>query len=290
MYDHDRISIMPTRVLPLFILLLLISCGIQSHKSIKVYDFGPKGRHQSALNRQLREISGITVTERGRLLAHDDEKGIIYGIDAMTGSILSRFRLGRTMVIEDFEDIAAVGEHLYLVTSDGRLFFFREGSDEDRVEYNVIRTSLTRTNNVEGLCYDRDAKALLLACKDSPGRGFPGKRAVYSYSLVTQRIDPVPRLLIDEKALRGQFAGKVFKPSAIARHPLRFTYFILSSEGRSLLELDGTGRVLGLQRLNPKIHPQPEGLTFLPNGDMLICDEGKKSGKLTVYFYREENK
>jgi uncharacterized protein YjiK len=275
-------------ILLLSFLLLLSSCGSRVQKNIRGYDFSPKGCTQTKLGDQLREISGITLTDQGHLLAHDDEKGVIYRIDAMTGSILSSFHLGRTTVTEDFEDIAAVGENIYLVSSDGRLFFFREGGDDGRVEYNVIFTSLSRANNVEGLYYDRDANALLLACKDSPGRGFPGKRAVYSYSLTTQRINPIPRFLITEKALHRLIAGKVFKPSAIARHPIRFTYFILSFDGRSLLELGADGRILGLQRLDPRLHSQPEALTFLPNGDMLICDEGRRAGTMTRYFYQSE--
>ncbi|MFZ1729315.1 MAG: hypothetical protein WBQ23_10855 [Bacteroidota bacterium] len=270
--------------------MLLFSCGSRAQKPITVFDFGPAGFHQSKLTHELREVSGLTVTDAGHLLAHDDEKGVIYRIDPMNGKLLSRFHLGRTNVHEDFEDIAAVGEYLYLVTSDGRLFYFREGGNDERVDYNVLATSLSRKNNVEGLAYDRDANALLLACKDSPGPGFPGKRAVYSFYLTAQRFDPIPRFLIEEKSLKGYIEGKHFKPSAIARHPLRFTWFILASDGRSLVELDGAGRILGLQRLDPVRHPQPEGLAFLPNGDMLISDEEKKVGTLTVYFYREEKR
>ncbi|MBE0644288.1 MAG: SdiA-regulated domain-containing protein [Bacteroidetes bacterium] len=271
----------------IFMILLLPACDTEAQGTISGYDFGKNGRHQVELNRLLREISGLTVTPHGHLLAHDDEKGVIYRIDAMTGSILSRFKLGRTTITEDFEDIASAGEMLYLVTSDGRLYVSREGNDGGRVEYNVLNTPLTRSNNVEGLCYDPESGALLMACKDSPGRGFSGKRTVYSYYPVPQRMDPSPRFVLDEKQLRPSIHGKQFKPSAIARHPLRKTFFILASDGCSLVEVDANGNLRGIQRLDRKLHPQPEGLTFLANGDMLISDEGTKHGTLTRYFYNK---
>lgn len=274
---------------PLILLFFLLpACDSAAQGDISGYDFGKSGRHQVELNRMLREISGLTVTPRGHLLAHDDEKGVIYRLDAMTGSILSRFKLGRTTVTEDFEDIASAGEMLYLVTSDGRLFVFREGKDGGRVEYNILNTPLTRSNDVEGLCFDPESNALLMACKGSPGRGYSGKRTVYSYYPLAQRMDARPRFILDEKQLSPSIRGRRFKPSAIARHPLRKTFFILASEGCSLVEVDANGNLRGVQPLDPKLHPQPEGLAFLSNGDMIISDEGKKHGTLTRYFYRKQ--
>ncbi len=267
--------------------LLLPACDSAAQNDISGYDFGRKGHHQVELNRLLREISGLTVTPGGHLLAHDDEKGVVYRLDAMTGSILSRFKLGRTTVTEDFEDIAAAGDLLYLLTSDGRLYVFREGADGGRVEYNILNTPLGRNNDVEGLCLDPATGNLLMACKGSPGRGYSGKRAVYAFHPAAGRMDMHPRFLLDEKRLRPFIHGRSFKPSAIAWHPLRKTFFILASVGCSLVEVDANGNFRGARRLDPALHPQPEGLAFLPNGDMLISDEGKKHGTLTRYFYSE---
>ncbi|MDX9758384.1 MAG: SdiA-regulated domain-containing protein [Bacteroidota bacterium] len=264
---------------------MLSATDAAAQRTITGYDFSATGAHQVRLGRMLREISGLTVNARGQLLAHDDEKGVVYRIDAMTGSRLARFRLGRTTVTEDFEDIAAMGDTLILVTSDGRFFLFPEGRDGDRVEYRVVVTPLTATNDVEGLCYDPASGTLLLACKGSPGRGYTDKRAVYSYSLAERRLHTPPRFLVDETALRGKIAGKTFRPSAIAVHPIRHTYFILAARGRGIVELDQRGRVLAVQELDASRHPQPEGLTFMPNGDMIIADEGKKEGLLTRYAY-----
>jgi uncharacterized protein YjiK len=240
------------------------------------------------MGRMLREVSGITTNKRGQLLAHDDERGVVYRVDAMTGNITARFKLGRTTVNEDFEDIAVAGDTLVLVTSDGKLFLFHEGRDGDRVEYRMLVTPLTSTNDIEGMCLDPVTGRLLLACKGSPGRGYPGKKAVYSYSLAEQRMDEKPRFLLDEKLLLKKAAGRDFKPSAIAWHPVQKTFFILASAGRSIVEIDAHGKILAQVSLDKKTHPQPEGLTFLANGDMVVADEGRKEGLLTRYFYRRK--
>lgn len=277
---------MGMRCFLLVITFILASGGVSAQGDIVGYDFSAKGRHQSKLGRMLREVSGIAFNARGQLLAHDDEKGVVYRVDAMTGSILSRFRLGRTTVTEDFEDIAVAGDTIVLATSDGRLFLFHEGRDGERVEYRVLVTPLTRTNDVEGLCLDPVTGTLLLACKESPGRGYSGKKAVYSYSLSERRMETKPRFLLDENTLLKKAAGRNFKPSAVAWHPLRKTFFLLASEGRSIVEIDARGKILAQHELEKKLHPQPEGLAFHANGDMMIADEGKKDGLLTRYFYR----
>ena len=279
---------MGKRCLFLVLTFMLAADGVSAQGDIVGYDFSAKGRHQSKLGRMLREVSGITINARGQLLAHDDEKGVIYRVDAMTGSILSRFRLGRTTVTEDFEDIAVAGDTIVLATSDGRLFLFHEGRDGERVEYRVLVTPLTRTNDVEGMCLDPVTGTLLLACKESPGRGYSGKKAVYSYSLSERRLDTRPRFLLDEKTLLKKAAGRNFKPSAIAWHPVQKTFFILASAGRSIVEIDAGADILAQVSLDKKTHPQPEGLTFLANGDMIVADEGRKEGLLTRYFYRRK--
>lgn len=273
--------------IPVLVIALFVSgCEAVAQNGIKGYDFSKEGRHRAKLGSLLREVSGLAVNARGQLLAHDDEKGVVYRVDAMTGSILGRFRLGRSTVREDFEDIAVAGDTLVLVTSDGQLYLFHEGRDGDRVAYRVLTTPLTRANDVEGLCLDPATGRLLIACKGSPGRGYSGKRAVYSYSLAAQRLDARPRFLLDEKHLARKGKGKEFRPSAIAWHPLRRTFFVLASVGSGIAEIDVNGRLLAFARLDRDVHPQPEGLAFLANGDMVIADEGKHEGQLTRYFYR----
>ena len=61
--------------------LVVTAAEAMAQREIAGYDFSAKGAHQVRLGRMLREISGLTVNRRGQLLAHDDEKGVIYRID-----------------------------------------------------------------------------------------------------------------------------------------------------------------------------------------------------------------
>ena len=238
---------------------------------------------QVALSKKLKEISGLAADERGRLFAHDDESGIIYQLDPATGKVVKSFRLGRSLVTEDFEGIAIVGDRFFMVTSSGDLFEFPEGPDEGRVEYRVYKTFLSRDNDVEGLCYDPVTGTLLLAYKADPGPGLKKARAVYAFSLEERELLRTPRFVLKRKDIERQTRGGTFEPSAIERHPGTGNFFLLAAQGESLLEISPKGRIISQKKLGRKRHSQTEGLTFLPNGDMLISDEGATRGMLTRY-------
>ncbi len=258
------------------------ACDAQHKRTPGGYDL-EAAPHAVKLGKNLKEISGLASDAQGRLFAHNDERGVVYQLDPMTGSVLSWFVLGRTMVHEDFEGLAIAGSYFYLVTSSGDLYQFREGAEGGRVEYRVSRTPLDRDNDVEGLCYDPQTQALLLACKGDAGKGYKGKRAVYSFDLKKERLGRTPRFLLDEDDLRGILRGKEFRPSAIERHPDTGHFFILASQGDAIIELSPSGEVLAGRRLAQGRHAQPEGLTFLFDGTMVISDEGKKHGALSLY-------
>ncbi|MBN1447165.1 MAG: hypothetical protein JXA28_04485, partial [Bacteroidetes bacterium] len=172
--------------------LPLHGCEAQSESALRRYDL-EKRFHRVDLSGRLREISGLAVNADGQLFAHDDERGVVYRLDPMTGSVLSSFLLGRTMVTEDFEGIAVSKHRMYMVTSSGTVYEFREAGEGKRVEYRTHRTPLNRTNDVEGLCYDPEKNTLLLACKGDAGKGRKGRRAVYDFSLKTKKLLSEPR-------------------------------------------------------------------------------------------------
>jgi uncharacterized protein YjiK len=140
---------------------------------------------------------------------------------------------------------------------------------------------LSESNDVEGLEYDRDSNALLLACKGYPGKNLAGNKTVYAFSLDTYRLTPVPRMIISLKDVSG---GKSFNPSGIARHPVSGTYFIVSADAGAIIETDGNGAVLAQRTLPKSINRQPEGIAFAPDTSLIICNDGQgKTSTLTVY-------
>ncbi|MGD9900410.1 MAG: SdiA-regulated domain-containing protein [Calditrichaceae bacterium] len=234
-------------------------------------------------NPELREISGLASSEDGRLFCHNDEKGIVYEINPADGKIVKKFFPGKKIIKADFEGLAIVDDWFYMVTSSGKIFEFREGQDGAFVDYSVYDTGLPAKCDVEGLCYDPETDCLLLACKGYPGKGYEGSKAVYSFSVKTKSLVKEPRFLLQEKLLKKMTGITNFHPSGIERNPVTGTFLIISARGKSIVEISRDGEILGHADLDKKIHEQPEGITFSSDLDIIISDEGKKTGKLSVY-------
>ena len=285
----------------ILIFLGLFRPSMAEESMLSRYDLDNPESHLE-LEGELKEISGITVTGENRLFAHDDEKGTVYQLDMKSGKIIKRFSIfekrwfGEDLVIEDFEDIAVAGKRFYMVTSSGVVYGFSEGTDGAKVEAVRHETFLNDLFDVEGLCYDPSSDALLLACKEYPAEVslrqllFNKKKSglkmkpVYSFSLRNKVLDKTPRFLIDGKSLKKKSSEKKFKPSAIARHPQSGTFFVLASKGKLLVEIGVGGNVVDVVRLPKKDHPQPEGLAFTSDSEMLICNEGV-AGRASLLRY-----
>ncbi|MBX2990666.1 MAG: SdiA-regulated domain-containing protein [Bacteroidetes bacterium] len=244
------------------------------------YDLSDKKPRQFVLPNKLAEASGLAMTDDGRLFCHDDERAVVYQIDYSNGAVVKQFSLGRFGVRGDFEDIAVVGRLFYLVESNGTIYEFPEAGNGQTVEFRTYTTPLTTKNDVEGLEYDPETHSLLLACKEFPGKGYEGHRAVYSFSLKTKQLLPAPRFLIPLKNIRG----KEFKPSGIARHPKTGTFFIIAARGSTIIEISKEGKILSQQPINRKVNTHPEGIAFAPDLTLILCNDGQgKRGTLILY-------
>ena len=62
--------------------------------------------------------------------------------------------------------------------------------------------------------------------------------------------------------------------SSVAVHPFTGDICVLSAGDRVLASFNTSGAVTGYALLDPKLFRQPEGITFMASGDMLIANEG----------------
>jgi len=273
--------------------LLSGSSGVGFAQGLDIYGLASKPASSVTLPSPLREISGISVSPGGRIFAHNDERGLIFEVDPGDGRIGKQFAVGARTLRGDFEDICVVGDTLYLVRSDGRLYQFPEGRDRENVPAVSFGTPLNRSNNVEGLCYDPATGSLLLACKESPwiggrppagnGAGTGRTRAVYAFDLKTKKLRGEARFLIDVEDLKEKSGVKNFRPSGIARHPVTGNFFVISGPGNSIIELSPRGKLLSVDHLSKRYNEQPEGIAFDAKGNLLIANEGKRKGSIVVY-------
>ena len=254
---------------------------------IRGYDFsaGKKSVQIVELPKKLSEASGLAFTHDGRLLAHNDESAIIFEIDYRTGSEVKRFYVGRPRLTGDFEGIAVKQDTVFLVSSNGVLYRFSEGKKDAYVSYDFFRTSLSARQDVEGLAYDPDTDCLLLACKGDPGAGLDkNTKAVYAFSLKTYKLDPKPRFLLSVETIIASTGAKEFNPSAIERHATSGNFFVLAYNGFAIVEIDPSGKIIGISDVKKSVNKQPEGLAITADGTIIIANEGqKKRGKLAIY-------
>lgn len=238
------------------------------------------------LPKQWREISGLARLDTSRLLAHDDERGVVFEIDYRTEAIVKAFALsdGQSPVTDDFEGIAAAEGRLYLVSSAGRLYEFSEGADQQTVLYTLYATGIGRNHEIEGLSYDPDQRALLLISKNARNPQFADHIALYRWSLDTKQLVAAGPLLIPVAALAQRIGSKKFQPSGIERHPLSGNYFVVAARQCAVAEITPQGQVLAVAKLAAERHPQAEGIAFMADYALVLSDEGAgKRAAVTVY-------
>jgi uncharacterized protein YjiK len=258
-------------------------------RALPHYDLKGVGTRRFRLPSELAEISGLAFTPDGRLLAHGDERGVIWQIDPATGVPANRFGFGShgRVLHGDFEDIQVVGRRVFLVTSEGQIFEASEPSDEVVVDAIPRSAGLAGACEVEGLAWDPATKSLLVLCKHAWTKKWRGSVVVLAVSIESWRFEPQPRMLIPESALERVTGEKQFHGSAIVRHPRTGSYLLIAGPQHAYAEVTPTGDVVGGGRLPSELHRQAEGIAIGPDLTLYISDEAAgKHATLTAYAYR----
>lgn len=239
---------------------------------------------QWKLPAKLREVSGL-VAHEGRLYAHGDEEAIVYQLDYEAGRLVKAFALGKPTLRGDFEGIAIVDERFYLVTSAGTLYEFAEGANGERVSYARHETGLGARCEVEGLAYDAANRDLLLACKQPRSRALRGRIAVFAWSVDHAELAPARHLVLPRKSVTKRLRADDFNPSGVEVDAASGNLLLIAARQRGIAEVARDGRVVSAQRLpRASLHRQAEGIAVLPDGRLVIADEGgSKRARLALY-------
>lgn len=252
--------------------------------------FAPEPIAQWALPKKLREISGLALTPDGRVMGHDDERALIHQIDVTSGASAKRFAVGEPMMLGDFEGLAidAAGD-FYLAASDGRLLRFREGADRQMVAYEDLDLGLGAMGEVEGLAFHEGQGLLIVACKQLYPPELQGTFTLFAWSprepLAPARI----WLSVAAAPLADAVGARSLHPSSLEIDPFSGRLIVLAARENALLELDQSGELLAARWLG-RLHRQAEGATLLPDGSLVIGDEGGHAqGTLTRYARTHED-
>ena len=249
----------------------------------------------AALPPRLAEVSGVTALSGAEVACIQDEEGVVFVYDLAQRRTVRQIPFGPR---GDYEGIASADTRLFVLRSDGVLFELQDLSSTPPVRAHVLRLP---TADNEGLCLDAPRRRLLIAAKTRLGKGkaFKDTRVIFAYGLDAAALEPEPAMIVSVDAIRdfaerqgrrrvapgGKPRALRFMPSAIAMHPTTFEVFVLSAVDQALATFDANGRVTGFAGLDPALFPQPEGLTFLGNGDLVITSEAA-GGRPTIALFK----
>ncbi|WP_040396164.1 hypothetical protein [Cesiribacter andamanensis] len=245
----------------------------------------------------LRELSGMQSLGQQQLACIQDEEGIIYLFDLQKGEVVQEVPWGEP---GDYEGVAGSREELWVLKSDGTLYQLRKLWTGEAPQVREFQTPLTQACDAEGLSLLPNAQALLIACKE----GAAGERRIWRFSTDSLQLDPVPYLQLEHAEMEEEFIeteldrvslslqkflsvrgeSGVFVPSGLAIHPLTGDLFILSAASKILVVVDKTGKLSYIQELPSAIFLQPESITFLPDGTLLIGNEGGAAESTILLF------
>lgn len=236
------------------------------------------------LPKGLSEISGVAPASDHSVFAHNDEYGIVYEIDIGSGKVMKAFALGKPTVKADFEDIVARGGNVYLLTSDGRIYEAHAGEHRKRVLYNVYDTGVGERCETEGLAIGPGEGEFLILCKIARDPSLKERLVVFAWNLRDRAPAATPWLNVPLDGIIAELDQANFHPSAFVWRRETQTLLIASAKSRTLIEVDARGRLVSRVKLEKKRHAQPEALTLMPDGRLVIGDEGARGyGKISVY-------
>jgi len=246
--------------------------------------FAAEPNRQWALPDTLREVSGLAVSPDGRLFGHNDEIGIIYEIDFDSERVVKTFALGAGEITGDFEGLTITPDgDFWLTDSRGRLLRFREGAAEARVDVQEFDTGIGQRCEVEGIAYQASDENLLLACKRMRGREVRGAaQRILAWPIGGSEAREWGQ--VDANVLRA--AGiRSFQPSGLEFDQRSGRLIVISANDGAIAEFSPDGAMVAVRALSRR-HRQTEGVAILPDGSLILADEGGNGQALISRYSR----
>lgn len=225
----------------------------------------------------LREVSGLTVSADGELLAIADEVGVVFGID-FAGVKVSRYAsFGDPPERDDFEGLAVRDGRLYALTSTGRIY----RQSESAAGYERLKSGLRKDCEFEGLAADPQSSQLWLLCKHTLRKRYRGDLVIFAWDTLSGETLEGPVVQRDYDKLGFK---KSISPSGLSFNADGSEITIIAARERAFLVIDRNGQVLRRGRLPAgKAHAQAEGIAVV-GAAVYIADEGV-NGKATLTLY-----
>ena len=229
---------------------------------------------------KLKEISGLTLTDDGRLLGHGDSRGNVFEVDYRRGVLVKEFALIKDehAVKADFEGITVANGSVVLLSSDGQIYQFKEGADGENVQFTLADPGLKAVCEFEGVAFDKAINSLLLACKHVHDKSLKDSLVIFRWKLEGDSAKRLSRLTVPLALAIGDNKWDGLHPSDITLDPFNGNYVLISSWERALVEITPAGKVV-FSRSIPGKHDQAEGIAITKDSLLIISDEAGKVEK-----------
>ena len=246
------------------------------------YDLS-KPDDKMVLGKHLHEISGMAwIPGSEMILAENDEKGDIYQVDFKNKK--DDFKKIKFGGHGDYEDIVHTDDADYLLVSTGSIVqvMVKDSAVTGTKEYELNKKG---TNEYETIYLDKADNSIIMLCKKCSHEK-ETSRSAFRFDLATKKFSDEPAYTIDIGAIQKMLNDNnaEFKPSAAAINPITGKLFVVASVGKLLVITDKKGNVEQVLKLDPNLFNQPEGITFAPNGDLYISNEGGEGDATILKF------
>jgi hypothetical protein len=223
---------------------------------------------------ELKQISAIDYIARHKMACVQDEVGAIFIFNLDSSGIEKQIPFGPP---GNYKGLVIVKTDAYVACADGRIIEIKNYRSEKR-EVIEHGTHLTIEEEVNGLCYDRRNKRLLVTIKGKED-GDQNYKGIYSFSITDKRMMVKPAIKIDLRSrvfsnLQPRNMQTVFQPSDIDINPITGLLYIVDGTRVQLLRMRMNETIKDLTELDKEKFIQPEGITFTPSGELFIASKG----------------
>ena len=282
---------MPSLSVALIALTLFNSCDISKKKKFadsESYDLSaPK---VVKLPEILDEISGIAYYAKDTsVFAIIDEDGILFKIPIKYPAGFRQWKFDKK---RDFEELVLVDSTFYALVSNGDVETIKFTGEKIETQKSDFSADSKEVNEFESMYYADDSTGLVILCKScetDPKKSFSS----FKYNFRDSAKTYAPFMSFDMSVIESTLnVDKHLKASAAAVHPITKDVYIISSVQKLLVITNSKGEVKELIQLDPGIYKQPEGLTFTPEGDLIISNEFANDGfaNLLLLKYKKKGK
>lgn len=268
------------------LLLMLISCSKGKNKFSSPQGYDLSRPEKFIMGDNLLEISGISFNKGNpdTVYAIQDEDGKVFTMSWGTKKA-QQFKFAKK---NDYEDIAVMNEHIYVLRSDGVIFSFPKNAGEKAAVLVKEWKNILPESEYEGMYADEATGRLYILCKKC--KSDDNKKNVSGYIVDTRdSLSASYNFMIDITQVNasGKRMNAGFRPSAISKDPVTQQWFILSGSNKLLVIADSSWKIMETYRLDGNIFNQAEGIAFDKNGNLYISNEGEEDRNGNILLFKK---